>query len=78
MRTKPYYLEPKLYVELCDFLNDIANSVGDNITEYHWREACGLLLEIEDADQAERRRKLMMIENLESINSDDQFDVFNI
>jgi len=32
------------------FLNKIADTVGDKITEYHWREACELMLEIDEAN----------------------------
>jgi len=30
------------------YLTRITETVGDKITEYHWREACGILLEIEN------------------------------
>lgn len=34
--------------EVLIFLEHIANSVGETITEYHWREAIGLIQMIED------------------------------
>lgn len=33
--------------EVVRFLELIANSVGETITEYHWREACGLIAGID-------------------------------
>lgn len=36
-----------LYDGLCRFLLNIADNTGDVINEYHWREACGLLKELE-------------------------------
>lgn len=33
--------------EIKRFLELIANSVGETITEYHWREACGLIAGID-------------------------------
>lgn len=32
------------------FLNNISNTVGQTITEYHWREACELMKRMEDEE----------------------------
>lgn len=32
------------------FLNNISNTVGETITEYHWREACELMKRMEDEE----------------------------
>lgn len=34
--------------EIYDFLNNISNSVGQTINEYHWREVCNLMKIMED------------------------------
>lgn len=39
--------------EIYNFLNKISNSVGDTITEYHWREVCGLMKMMEDEKMVE-------------------------
>jgi hypothetical protein len=34
--------------EIYNCLNKLSNSVGEVITEYHWREFCGLMKMMED------------------------------
>jgi hypothetical protein len=34
--------------EIYNCLNKLSNSVGETITEYHWREFCGLMKMMED------------------------------
>jgi len=70
MERKPCYIEPKLYDAICDFLNHIADHVGDKIIEYHWREACDILLSIDNPEQKERRSKLLHLK-YENIKNDD-------
>jgi len=36
--------------EIKRFLNSIANNVGNKITEYDWREACGLIKLIDEVN----------------------------
>ena len=48
--------------ELYKFLYHISNSVGDTITEYHWREACELMKFIEDEN-------LLSQEDIDVINT---------
>lgn len=61
MERKPCYIDPISYDAICDFLNHIADHVGDTINEYHWREACSILLEIDNPEQKERRAKLLKL-----------------
>ena len=39
--------------EIYNCLNKISNSVGETITEYHWREFCGLMKMMEDEKMVE-------------------------
>lgn len=36
--------------EIKRFLNNITDTVGDTITEYHWREACELMIKIDEVN----------------------------
>lgn len=39
--------------EIYRCLNKLSNSVGETITEYHWREFCGLMKMMEDEKMVE-------------------------
>ncbi len=39
--------------EIYNCLNKLSNSVGETITEYHWREFCGLMKMMEDEKMVE-------------------------
>ena len=39
--------------EIYNCLNKLSNSIGETITEYHWREFCGLMKMMEDAKMVE-------------------------
>jgi hypothetical protein len=39
--------------EIYNCLNKLSNSVGEVITEYHWREFCGLMKMMEDEKMVE-------------------------
>ena len=39
--------------EIYNCLNKLSNSVGETITEYHWREFCGLMKMMEDEKMIE-------------------------
>lgn len=62
VENKMCYIDKISYNLICDFLNNIADHVGDKITEYHWREACAILLAIDNPEQKERRAKLLELE----------------
>jgi len=40
--------ENYLNEEIYKFLDKISNTVGETITEYHWREVCDLMKAMED------------------------------
>lgn len=46
-------------IEMYKFLNLISNSVGQTITEYHWREACYLIKTMEDNKLVEIELKIL-------------------
>jgi len=39
--------------EIYTCLNKLSNSIGETITEYHWREFCGLMKMMEDEKMVE-------------------------
>jgi hypothetical protein len=39
--------------EIYNCLDKLSNSVGETITEYHWREFCGLMKMMEDEKMVE-------------------------
>ncbi len=37
----------ELFKEIAKYLNHLSNNVGKTVTEYDWRECCGLIRELE-------------------------------
>ena len=50
------------------FLDRIANTVGNTITEYHWREACELMKLIEDEGLVEKEHEKNQTQDPNNIN----------
>ena len=46
--------------ELQKFLEHIANNVGEVMTEYHWREACELLKELDQESEFKKGDKVLV------------------
>ena len=46
--TIPVVSGSYINTEIYKCLNKLSNSVGETITEYHWREFCGLMKMMED------------------------------
>lgn len=44
---KPRICGNQINVEIYKCLDRLSNSVGQTITEYHWRELCGLMKKME-------------------------------
>lgn len=53
MITKPLIVGNTTNVEIYKCLDLLSNSVGEVITEYHWREFCGLMKMMEDEKMVE-------------------------
>lgn len=51
-------INKSLYDDIHKFLDKISNSVGETITEYHWREACGLIKELDETVQPDERLRI--------------------
>lgn len=51
--TIPVVSGSYINTEIYNTLNKLSNSVGETITEYHWREFCGLMKMMEDEKMVE-------------------------
>ncbi len=51
--TIPVVSGSYINTEIYNCLNKLSNSVGETITEYHWREFCGLMKMMEDEKMVE-------------------------
>lgn len=45
----------ELHKEIYKYLNHISNSVGKTITEYDWREVCGIMVQMEEEGLVEKQ-----------------------